>query len=377
MPKIVNLKTEVVDLISNLKKANNIITNNISKFKKELDYDLYDLMPEEKFNIVSFNIKESNSAFANAIRRTIASEMPIWSLELDVDNFESDDPYVRFDDLATKINSTPIHQTYINKLSKEGKNPNRIIKFKIYIRNDTPQMIHVYSNNIDISDGYKGSEDLIIQNIPLQALSSNSYIRVKLKLVRGYGYENGAKFSATPMPHYFSLDHTPLETRYKQSSLGVSSLVVDPKEFYFKYDTYINYKNPLDIMTICIEELKRRVRFVLGHLHDFEKKPKTIIDIPKDLQGKIIMYKNEIIEIRKEGKTYFINIKGESTTISKLFSRYIYDAHRGIELVTDADDHPSIRAVTIKIQDVDAIKLMLKAGEKIISDFDSIKKTFS
>lgn len=377
MPKIVNLKTEDIDLVSKLKKTNNAITDNFSKFKKELGFNLFELIPEEKINTVSFNIKDTNSAFANAIRRTIVSEMPVWSLELDMDDFKTDDPYIRFDDLAIKINSTPIHQSFINKLSKEGKNPNRIIKFKIYVRNDTPQMINVNSNDIEISDGYKSNETLIIPHIPLQMLSSNSYMRVKLKLVKGYGYENSAKFSAIPMPHYYPSDHTPLEVRYKKPPLGVSSLVVDPKEFYFKYDTYTYYKNPLEIMIICIEELKRRIRFVMSHILEFKKKPITIKDIPKDLQGKIVMYKNEIIEIRKEGITYFINIKGESVTVSKLFSRYIFEAHKGIELVTDSNDHPSIRAVTIKIQDDNAIKLMLKAGEKIIGDLDSIKKSFT
>ena len=91
---------------------------------------------------------------------------------------------------------------------------------------------------------------------------------------------------------------------------------------------------------------------------------------------KIIIYKNEYIEVRKENHTYIFDLANESLTISKLFSRYIYENYKQIALVTDAAHHPSQRSVFIKIQDNNAIKLMIKAYNDIIKDLNSIRKDF-
>ena len=50
------------------------------------------------------------------------------------------------------------------------------------------------------------------------------------------------------MPHYYPLDHIPLEIDKNGVKKGISSLEVNPTEFYFKYETYVFYKNPLDII---------------------------------------------------------------------------------------------------------------------------------
>ncbi len=374
MPKITNLKTEEINVVDILKKAKNKVSDTIAKAKKEFGYDLLDLAPKESYNSVEFYMKDCSASFANAIRRTLVSEMPIWSLELDMGEYYTDDPYLRFDDLATKIGSVPIHQTYINKLSKDGKNPNSSLKFKLYVNNNTPEYKNAYTDDIVVEEL---KESIIPENVPLQTLCPNCFLRIKMKLVRGYGYENSANFSAIPMTHYNPSNIKPLETRYKKPPVGESSLETNPREFYLKYETYIYYKNPLEIMVLCIEEIKRRVADVMEFIHKYNKRPVIFEDIPKDLKDKVVMYKNEIMEIRKESHTYMINIKGESTTISQLFSRYISELHKGIALVTDSNDHPSVRAVTIKIQDDNAIKLMLKAGEKIINDMNAIKKSFA
>ena len=72
-------------------------------------------------------------------------------------------------------------------------------------------------------------------------------------------------------------------------------------------------------MVMCIDELRRRVGLVGMHIqnyHNSEYKKTTLPDyIPKDLHGKIIIYKNESIEIRKEYHTYIFELKNESKTI--------------------------------------------------------------
>lgn len=393
MPKITGLKVDEINILSKFKKGKTKISQNLDKFKKELGYDILDLLPKDSYYTISFIIKDTVSAFANAIRRILASEMPVWSLNIDQETFESDDEYIRFDDLAIKICSMPIEQTYLNKLTdkininNQQEHANNIVKFKINAKNKTPEPLNVYSKDIEVSDSSRGTNisDFAFDGIQLQNLASGRYIKIKLKLEKGYGYNHGAKFAAVPMPHYHPADHSPIEIKHKSKPTGISSTEINPKEFFISYTTYTDYKNPLDIIILCIDELIRRVSVIGMYISEYEKSLNkgrvehiTLLqDVPKELRDKIIIYKNEFIEIRKENHTYFFDIKNESLTISKLFSRYIYELHKGIALVTDAEHHPSQRSVFIKVQDENAIKLMIKAHDSILKDLESIRKDFS
>jgi DNA-directed RNA polymerase subunit L len=368
MPKVVNVKTRVVDIKEKFKKTK--IGDKLDRIKKELGIDILASIPPSKYNIVEFEIKNTNAAFANAIRRTLVSEFPVWSLEMDEDSYESDDHTLKSDELATSIASLPIIQEYFNKMNKGEKITN--VKCKINIKNKLPQRKNIYSDEIEIT-GYTGKDSFLIPNISLGSLGTNNYLNVKLSIVRGYGYIDGAKFSATPNINYIILDHEPLQVRYKAPPLGKSSLESNPKEFYFKYHTYIYMDDPLYFILITLQEIKERVKKVLDQILYYESTNKNDMqDVSKDLHGKLIMYQNEIIEIRKESDTYFITIKDESTTISKLYTKYISENNPNIAEVNDSCIHPLERVVRIKIQDTDAIKLMINNGKKIITDLESV-----
>ena len=391
MPKITKLKVQIIDKLSEFKKGKTAISKDLENIKKQLGFDITELLPKKPYNKVSFNIKDTNSSFANAIRRVLVSEIPVWSLVIDEKLFETNDPYIRFDDFGERINCLPIHQSYLNKISEKqnlkDKDMNEIFKFKIHVKNKTPEFSTVYSKEIDIS-GTSSSKILIDEfidtGIDLQTLSSGCYVKMKLLLEKGYGYEHGGKFSLVPNPFYRPVDHEPLEIKHKSKSSGISSLEINPTEFEFSYTTYHYYKNPLDIIILCIDELKKRVNLIGKCIDECEKSIKESYlkeseifkELSADLKKKIIIYKNEYIEVRKENHTYIFDLANESLTISKLFSRYIYENYKQIALVTDAMHHPSQRSVFIKIQDNNAIKLMIKAYNDIIKDLNSIRKDF-
>ena len=258
MPKIINLKKEEINIVNKFKKGKLPISDNLIKINKDLGFNLLDLLPQNSYNKVSFTLKDSSSSFANAIRRVLASEFPVWSLTVDKESFDihdlyTNDPYIKYDELETRVNAMPIHQSYLNKISDKESNKekfiNHLLKFKINVKNDTPDHSIVVSEDITIISNDKSNKNITIKDfafdrVHLQTLSPASFLKIKLKLERGYGYEHGGKFSITPMPYY--LPHNkPLETHHKSKSTGVSSLEVDPTECDFKYTTYTYYKNPL------------------------------------------------------------------------------------------------------------------------------------
>ena len=382
MSKITNIKITKKDILSEFKKENTKISKNISKIKKELNYDIKDFLPPKPIHEVEFIIKKTYSGFASAIRRTLISEMPVWTIVLDSNNFETNDEYIRFDDLNIKIISIPIHQTKLNELYKKNNDidVNKIYKFYLHVKNTSINQKDMFSTEIKLESKDKSHNDIskfIYDKFSIQILRPKCYIKTNLYLERGFGYQKlgGSKFSAIPMPHYYPLDHIPLEIDKNGVKKGISSLEVNPTEFYFKYETYVFYKNPLDIIILCIDELIRRVKNVESNIINFHNSSKIYENIPKDLINKIVMYKNNEIEIRKENYTYIFDLYDESTTISKLISQWIH-INNNVELITDSSHHPTTRSCFIKIQDKNYIQLMLQASKKIINNLEAIKSQF-
>lgn len=378
MTKVVNLKITVKNMYDELKKNKGNVGKNLDRMRKELNQDILDLFPETPYNIVSFELHNSYVSFANAIERVLISEFPVWSLVRDNDLYETTGDHVRFDELDIKINSIPIHQTELNKLFYSNKDPKKLYKFSLNVENK-----NILTKNVNTSDIIvKGKNNEVVplnkfiqHNINIQILYPGDKLSMKFRLERGYGYDKngGSKFPIVPIIHNKILDHIPLETRHKQNSLGISSLEHDPKKFYILYNTYTYYENPLDIMLICIDEIIRRVTKVGDYIRGYIKLPKTQDNL-KNLKENV-MFKDENIEIRKEYHTYIIILYNESTTISKLYSQCICNS-LSISYVGDSVIHPSMNEVFIKIQDDNAIKIMLKTEEKIIKELKSVRKSF-
>ena len=142
MPKIIKLKIQIIDKLSEFKKGKTAISKDLENIKKQLGFDITELLPKKPYNKVSFNIKDTNSSFANAIRRVLVSEIPVWSLVIDEKLFETNDPFIRFDDFGERINCLPIHQSYLNKISGKENSKDKDIN-EIFISITVFYLIHI------------------------------------------------------------------------------------------------------------------------------------------------------------------------------------------------------------------------------------------
>ena len=326
------------------------IANVLDKINKKLGHNLYDILPDDNYELVEFELHNTNSSFANAIRRCLISELPVWSLSLIESSLDTNDEYIRFDDLADRINTLPIFQTYFNKKKDID------VSFKLSYKNEMMNIKHVLSGDIKAK---KIKEKLFEDNVSIQMLRPGCYMACNISLERGYGYQHGGKFVAVKNPIYRPIDITPMKKEYKKNPTGASSLISNPKKFYISYETYGTYSNPLEPLIMSLEELDRRVAGILKEV--------------KKYKGEF--YANENVKIMKEAGMYRFFLGMETITISKLFSRYIYDMNPNIEYVGDLMEHPSKKVVEVKVQDENAVKIFIKAGEKILYDIAKLKKS--
>ena len=385
MSKITDVSIQTTNIRDTIMKST--IGKNIKQFQDELKIDLLDLLPDGNETTVNFKIKNTNSAMANAIRRTIISELPVWSLVLDEKSMETDDPYIRFDDMATRINALPINQDELTKLAIGG-DPRKFFKFIVNKKNKTPHDSYVNSGDIQILCGNKDGKlscPLFMSNIQLQTLRPGRYLKCNFVLERGYGWTDGSRYVATEMVKYKPSDVVPLtltggkkEKKGLIEKKGVSSLESSPKVFEFSYVTYENYKDPMEPVKLAISEIKRRLDIIVQDIKKYKNTSNKLeivdidIDIPDKIKRELVSYRTDIIELDQEGDTYHIKLLNESVTMSKLFSRYIYIVKPQIELVNDDNIHPSTRSVIINIQDKDAINLMIKAYDVIMKELSSL-----
>lgn len=341
--------------------TNSKIANKIREIKKKINYDLTELLPDDNYEVVSFKLSNTNSSMANAIRRVLISELPVWSLTLKTESLKTDDFYIRYDDLADRINSLPIHQDIFNNTDE----PEKYIMFSLHAKNDTSEIMDVLSADIDVTYHSKVKQEknkLFEESVVLQKLRDGHYLDFELVLEKGFGFQHGGKFSATKNPIYRPSDNPLIASE----NSGQSSLISNPREFYFSYETYGTYSNPLSPLLISLKEIERRIILVIDDIEKYLTQPKVS-------DKKIYAYASNILIITKNFNTFIIEIKNESTTISKLFSRYIYELKPDIKFVSDLAEHPSKRIVKIKISDDDGLQLMIDSGKKIIKDLHMIK----
>ncbi len=302
--------------IKNVKRSNNTINLSKSKYKEFQQY-----VPSICHKTLEFILADSNYSLANALRRTLVNELPINYLTASLTDIQSSDKYIINDIIKSRLEMIPIPQDI--DVSK---------RFSVKFENNSETYCNVNSSEIK----YKGkSIDGICSEIPLCSINSTYVLTISdISVNTEYGYNNG-KVSPARI-EYEIINHDMV------NNLSTNS---DPSEFRFLIECPGVY-NPDYFMNLTISELKKRL---------------DNIDIS-----------NHVIEFN----VFKLTIPGETYTIGKLLSRYIYDLHPSIDYVNMRIPHPSERLCILDIKDSNAIKLLSDAIIKIKKDLDILSKSF-
>ena len=297
--------------------------NNIDKYVKLLKQyhvNLYDYLPIGTAYEVDFDLTASNVEISNLIWGGLMDECPTWRFQLVYESLDSSDPAILFDDLQLRLNSTPINQTYFNKLGDPKK-----FKATVKFTNQTTDMKTLMTSDIDMGDEKIGR---ICENIPLIEISPGTSLAFNIIVERGRGFDNAT--------------FCPIGNR--RLTMDETDDVKEPTNFRIGYTTQRNFDTPFEVMHVLMNGLIERIT-------EMEAIYTTTGD-----QVQVTL--------------------NESSHIARVIARQIYEDNPSIPYVAASYDHPSRIKSFIKIQHPEAAELFKTARKRLIARLTAIGKQF-
>ncbi len=272
-------------------------------------------------NEMVFDILDGNTALANAIRRTLISEMPMKHLTISLTDIHSTDRYVIREVIKKRVEMIPISQDMdVDTV------------FSVQVENNTDEPMDVLTDDIKIN-GVKKS-DGILPMVPICNINSGTSFSLNdIRVITSYGYNN-----SRVMPGrigYQMIDQ----------DFSKPSMTQNPDHFRIEMEVS-GVHNPKELVRTAIDSLMERLDNI-----DFSR-------------------------AKTEFGVYKLSILNETHSIGKLISSYVYALEPTIDYVSDRLPHPSQREVIIDVRHPDAEELCKKAVVVIKKDLKSVMKAF-
>lgn len=324
--------------IKNVKINDYAINYKNSKFENIINQNKH-LIPELNKKSISFELINSNEAFANGIRRTFNDELLVKSLDVNIYDLKTDDKYILPDNIIERINLIPVLQNISDDTI-----------FNINVINNTNDIINIYSK--DIINKNKNDKTIYFNsNILLCSLKPNRYLYINnINIKKEYGF-NDHKFSMG------SYNYEIINTDFNINSLNNN--ITD-----FKIELITN--NNIEIKNLIIliyDTLYFRLKNIQLSINNYDINTNST-DINKLVNDIFIIPNQNIFEI---------HINNEYHTIGNLITKYVFNLDKNIELINYKLEHPLRHKIIINIKHNQYKKIINDAIENIIKDLDIFK----
>lgn len=329
--------------VKNIVKKSYPIPEDTIKLCKRLGVDKH--LPTVVPRDVSFELHNSTTEMANALRRCINSELEVLIMDFDDRDFMSDDSFIIIHELKKRINLIPIRQI-------AG------INFHINVSNNTDNIIPVYSKSIKEGKDKKSKKE--IKDKIFSDTFILTYLRPGKKLLinnihtkKGTSYKDGAMFSFPGKVGYKCLD-------LKESKEGEveSSMVSEPKNYRLTVPRQ-KHIDPIQIIKLAIKTLDTKMTNLYNLIENATEN----------------FYSSEIEVIYSKGKALF-KIYGETYTIGNLLFRYGMNVDKSITNIHCIKLHPSFDYINVKVEHADSQKVMMSAITNIKKELKRIGDAF-
>jgi len=329
--------------VTNIKIVENTIKYKDTIFESLLE-DNKHLFPVNNHKTISFELLNSNTELANAIRRVITNELEVKLLQVNINDIKTDDKYILSDIIKDRIESIPINQNI----------PDDYI-FKLSITNNTLDIHDVNSSDLLLMNYKKNTNELFNQNMKICYLNSNKYITINdIHVNKNTGFYNG-KYSLC------TVNYEIINTDFK-----IASLNNDNTDFKMSIKTNGNIE-PIEIIKSVVLNLEKRLKIIESYIIEYNK-----IYNSSDIQ--LVDTNNVYIIKNYDLFSYYIN--NESHTIGNLLVKYIYNIDNNIELINYSIPHPSKHQVIINIKHTEHNSIILKSIKNIIKDLHVFQSYF-
>ncbi len=288
--------------------------------------------PDLNHKILSFELVNSCTSFANAIRRSCTNE--IFVKYLDITHLKTNDKYQINEVIINRINQIPLVQTIdINT------------ELYLHVVNETDDMMDVMTSDIKLvkskTKNKITTEELkytyFNNNIRLCTIRPNTFMTLHFNIKIDNG-KNDAKYSLC------CVEYDILDADYTTSTLNQNNT-----HFYLSIESFGNLE-PSEIIKLSTQTLTERLNKIKNNLN------------------------NDEINITLENKIKQYQIKNESHTIANMLAEYIYNIDNDIELVNiEYSVVPRVEFFLCLIHE-NPKSIINKAIDNIIKDLNHLAK---
>jgi DNA-directed RNA polymerase subunit L len=297
---------------------------------------------------VAFELHNTTSEMANAIRRCINSELEVLIMNFDPDDFNSNDNFIIVHELKKRISYIPIRQI-------SG------MVYRIKVRNKTDCIIPVYSSSIEEYDYKLNKKKVVTDNSEL--MFSGSFILTYLRpgksllidnihTTSGTSYQNGAAFSFPGKVGYKCLE------LLDDGSIQQSSMVSDPTKYKLSIPRQ-KYVDPTHIIKMALKSLNDKLD--------------RIYNIVKETDGN---YYSQHMDINYQKNKAIFKIFNETYTIGNLITKYGFLVDTTITNIHCIKMHPSFNYVNIEIHHPTPRDIMLISIDRVKKELSNIESAF-
>jgi hypothetical protein len=365
--------------------------------KHNIHSDGYELLPKNKWIEASFELHNSNSGFANAIRRTLVGELPVYTLAIDESNIKTDDEFIACSSnvLVKNLGMIPIYQDckFIN--SETDSITDYEINLSVY--NDSSEIININAANINIYpinkknkkvDNLNNSNNLVDSNnneekvnkssvknitselnsllfpeslITLIKLRPGKFLKMKnIKLIKGVANKDAGNFSLLNNVIYKPLDIEPYD---QFTEKGTRSITKNCKEFYISFITCGN---------ISIKHLiNNLVNVISENLLNINKK----IEIFNSFKASTY-YTGDGCEVTIDNGKYTYKFPGHYYTVVSIIASQCYSLDSNIAYCTSAVERYDTEVGILHLIHPNPNQLILKAIELSLQQLKQLQSKF-
>lgn len=309
------------------------------------------MLPTGHRDKVSFDLENTNSSFANAIRRTLIEELPVRALDFSSDSLRTDDAFIRYDHLRKNINLLPIDQTFDER-----------VKISLDLTNTYDENIYIYARDITVrqSKNIIDIKKLIPDScIIIGKLRPGQSVNIsEMNIVEGYSKDAADKFTLLENVSYDIKGETPYDI---YSKTGKRSSEVDPVNFTLSFTTPTNVSAKYTINMLA-DVLRKK----------FSKAKKMLKTYQESKEDN---YFSEYLEVSIDDDKIQYKFPGEYVVLAYCLAYYAYQLDPSIAFCSPAIDRYDNEIAYVRMLHSDSTALLMTACDKILEDITVLHKS--
>lgn len=365
------------------------------------------LLPKVPWHTLSFVLSNTNSGFANAVRRTLVGELRVKCLDFDASSFGTNDDFLLEDFLHKMINLIPIYQhtgddvvLHLDKQNTTNKTIS-VLASDLSIRGgggkrggsvrEQEEVKHGGQADEQGSDQADAQEQADVQeqeqgsdepeakhggavginkiipdgNFEICRLRPRMSVQIgKIVIRSGYSMDDAGRFSLLANVKYRPLDVVPFN---QFTGEGTRSIMCSPKEFGLSFTTTSNVtpRHVIDLLTNTLRvKLTTAQTAIATYGAEYEEDPKDYREV-----------ENMNVTISEGLSTYaFTN---EYITLVYMLASACFAIAPDVLFVAPAVDRYDTRIGIVRIKHPEANAIMLEACAVCLRDIETLHEQVS